>query len=97
MFIEGIAVDSASNETVAVTDMTRLGFPNLKWLLRDAAHSARRVLQRLWGCDPVLSDVLGIFCHWRDSMGQLIQWSPEVKDVYKQCCAESSDDAAVST
>jgi hypothetical protein len=97
MLIEGIAVDSASNETVAVTDMTRLGFPNLKWLLRDAAHSARRVLQRLWGCDPVLSDVLGIFCHWRDSMGQLIQWSPEVKDVYKQCCAESSDDAAVST
>ena len=97
--VEALAVDSASNETVSATDMSvaaRGLTPNLKWILRDAAHCARRLLGRLWAGDSLLSDILGIICQWRDSIGQLIQHSFELRQMYAQCCAEAGD-AAVTT
>lgn len=56
LITEAIAVDSAENEVVAARDLCRNGsfLPNCKYLLRDGAHSARRVLSRGWAADPVL-------------------------------------------
>ena len=59
--LEGVSVDSASNELTAATDMSLLPLPNAckrfaphcKHVLRDAAHSARRLLGRLWAADEV--------------------------------------------
>ena len=58
--IEAISVDSASNEVAAVADMSMSWHPdmpkfapNCKHLLRDSAHSARRLLERLWRADEV--------------------------------------------
>ena len=52
---EGISVDSAESEVVASRDLCRADsfLPNCKWILRDAAHATRRVLQRGWKSDPV--------------------------------------------
>ena len=57
--LEAISVDSASNEITAASDMSLMPLPqacqtfapNCKHVLRDAAHSARRLLQRLWVAD----------------------------------------------
>ena len=57
--LEAISVDSASNEITAASDMSLMPLPqacqtfapNCKHVLRDAAHSARKLLQRLWGAD----------------------------------------------
>ena len=55
---EAISVDSAANEVVSAGDM-RTGSaafcPNCWAVLRDAAHSVRRVPQRLFKCDMVHS------------------------------------------
>ena len=56
--LEAAAVDSAENEIVSIGDMRSgpVSFaPNCKWVLRDAAHSLRRVPQRLFRCDEVVA------------------------------------------
>ena len=93
--LEAVSVDSASNEVCAVTDMKSLA-PNCQHLLRDAAHSARRLLQRLWHADEVLEGCLGFFCHWKDSLSQLVHHSLEMRQLYSECTAES-DECAVTT
>ena len=95
---EAASVDSASNEVVAVKDMSwhpsQDGFcPNCKFILRDACHSGRRVLGRLFKADPVLDNILGLFVHWRDSMGQLIHHSADLQSLYAECTAASHDGA----
>ena len=64
--LEAISVDSASNEVTAVADMTSSLHPNTpqfapncKHLLRDSAHSARRLLERLWRADKAPYSVHG--------------------------------------
>ena len=44
----------------------------------------------------MLNDIIGLLVHWRDSLGQLIQHSVELRRIYKDCC-DAADDAAVST
>ena len=96
---EAAAVDSASNEICSVSDMACAEFtPNCRYCLRDAAHSARRVLERLWGKgDSVLSDILGLFCQWRDSVAQLIHHSEGNQLIFKECTESAANEAAVST
>jgi hypothetical protein len=101
---EAITVDSASNEQVASADMssgqTQRGSaltPNCKYVLLDCPHKARRVLSRPWKADPVLDSVISLFCHSRDSMGQLIHHSSELRKLYKQCVDETAEDSCVST
>ena len=56
---EAIEVGSASNEITAASDTSLMPLPqayqtfapNCKHVLRDAAHSARKLLQRLWAAD----------------------------------------------
>jgi len=56
--VEAISVDSAAPEVVSAGDM-RSGSAafckNCRYVLRDAAHSVRRVPQRLFKCDKVQS------------------------------------------
>ena len=85
---EAISIDSAENEVCASND-TRWDpvdasgalTPNCKFLLRDAAHSARRVLGRLFSADPVMDGVLGIFGRWSDSLPQLIHNSKNLQKI----------------
>ena len=99
---EAISVDSAANEIVSANDMVR-GVcgedpftPNCKYILRDAAHSARRVLSRLWKADQVLDDLMSLLVHDRDSIGQIVQHSDELRRLYRKCC-ENNDEKCVST
>ena len=55
---EASSVDSAANEIVSLSDMrnhpTMEAFtPNNNYTLRDAAHSGRRLLDRLYGASEV--------------------------------------------
>ena len=98
---EAVAVDSASNEITSVDDSKQnpLGtafLPNLKHKLRDSAHSARRLLERLWRVVPILAHILGLWCHDRDSISQLIHHSEHLQAVFAECCKENTD-AGVST
>ncbi len=63
---EAVCADSASNEMTAIVDMTLPSgstppfAPNCRFILRDSAHNARRVIQRPWKADEALSDVMGL-------------------------------------
>ena len=71
--VEAVAVDSAENEVVAVTDMQNMEFfPKRVFVLRDLPHGARRLLSRLWKADDVLNDCFGFFCHWNVSPANII-------------------------
>ena len=99
--IEAISIDSASNEVCSATDLSWALqgegiLPNCRRILRDAAHSARRLLGRLMKADPVLNDMLGLFCHWRDSLAQIVHHSLDMRQLYEECIAKV-DDSAVSS
>ena len=44
-----------------------------------------------------MSDVLGLFAHWKDSLSQLIQHSPDLQVLYERCCKASQDGATETT
>ena len=96
---EGIAIDSAESEVVSARDMARAkidgseaDFPNCIHILRDAAHSARRTLQRLFAADKVLDYTMQFFF----LLANMVQWSDDLRRLYFEC-TEKSDDAMVST
>ena len=97
---EAIAVDTAENEIVGARDMVMSSvngepgpFPNCHHILRDGAHSARRVLSRLWKADVAMDNCFNFFCHWKESPGQMIHFSDEFRRVYAECTAESTSKA----
>ena len=67
-------------------------FPNCKQTLRDAAHSARRILLRLWKADELLDYVYRFFM----LIASIIHWSDDHRRLYAECTGQSTD-AAVST
>ena len=68
-----------------------------EFLLRDSAHATRRVLSRAWGACEVLSAILGLFVHDKNSPAQLIHHSMELRHLYRESCQSSTQDAAVTT
>ena len=93
---EAGAVDSAENEIVAGLDMSAadsaVAFtPNCRFILRDAAHSRRRVLSRLFVACKVLSDAQGMLVLWKDSLGQVIQHSIDIRQWYEKSCQVAAD------
>ena len=97
--IEGVCVDSAENEIVSVRDMARpkpdgsdADFKHAHHVLRDGAHSARRFLSRLFRASARLSYTFDLFF----AIASIIQWSDDLRQMYSQCTAESTD-AATST
>ena len=61
-----------------VADQARPLLPNLKVVGWDAAHAARRIVQRLWLADLALKEVLG-----RNGFVPLIQNSPEFREWFQ--------------
>eukprot|EP00973_Karenia_brevis_P016206 2218393-Karenia_brevis.AAC.1 len=83
--IEAISVDSAENEVVSARDMstpkpdgTPAPFRNCVHILRDAAHSARRLLSRLFKVDEVLDYTFQLFM----LIASMIHWSDDLRKLY---------------
>jgi hypothetical protein len=94
--VEGVSIDSAENEVVSARDMSTRKpdgsapeFPNAAHTLRDAAHSARRILGRLWKADSVLDYTYKFFM----MIASIIQWSLDLRQLYQECTQESADKA----
>lgn len=96
---EAVSIDSAENEVVSVKDMSARkvdgsdpDFENASHILRDAVHSSRRVLSRLFKACPRLNYAFNFF----GMIASIIQWSDDHRRLY-QSCTDQSSDAAVST
>ena len=76
---------------VSQTKMT----PNLRCVIRDKAHSSRRITSRPWSVDSFLSDTLQNFCTGRGSIARLMQHSSEIKRVFADFAKTS--ESAVDT
>ena len=106
---EAIAIDSASNEVTAARDChsvvdnmilqtwQRNDFIYCKFILRDSAHAARRVLSRPWKADEVMSDILGLLCQWKDSLPQLVQHSLDLRRMLHEFQEQTKMDAPTVT
>ena len=81
--LEAIASDSASNEITACHDIQIITsiqsqrqlkrfWRNLKFILRDACHNARRVLSRPWKADKTLDGLMDLFALGKRSLAQMV-------------------------
>lgn len=85
-----ITVDSAGDELLAsemmrnrsLAQTERALTPNLKFVLRDAAHASRRIISRPWNADPYLRDVALMMAQGRSSVAKLVQNSHETARVF---------------
>ena len=98
--VEAISIDSAENEVVSARDMATprdngapAPFNNCIHPLRDGAHSARRILTRLWKADAVLDYTYQFFM----LIASMIHWSDDLKTDYVECTASSTNKAVATT
>ena len=97
-----LVVDSAANETLCgelmrnPLQMQRL-VPNGFLLLRDGAHGSRRLASRPFKAVKRLHGVVRRFAHCRKSPGQLIQFSHELRRLWKKCVQRSGFTAGISS
>ena len=92
-----ITVDSAADEVVsselmrtALTPGQKLLTPNLRFVVRDKAHSSRRITSRPWAADEALKSTLNLLGHGPGSIAKLLQHSPEIQRIFRDF-AETSD------
>ena len=98
--VTSVTVDSAADEVLSAELMRSSVLnasqkeltPNLRFVLRDRAHSSRRITSRPWHADTVLKEVLDFMCIGRGSIAKLVQFSPEIRRVFGNY-AHSSDSA----
>ena len=95
---EAIATDSADNEIAASRDLTVATnfLTSHPYILRDSAHSARRVLSRGWAADPALHNLCGFLFMWGESLGQLMHHSHLLANMYKECVRDYPSNATCS-
>ena len=99
-----IAVDSAGDELLASEMMRDRALsqsqvaltPNLKFVLRDAAHASRRIISRPWNADPYLRDVALMMAQGRSSVAKLVQNSTETSRVFAGYVKSSSSSVVTS-
>ena len=84
MNIHALTVDSAGNEVAAGEAMRSPNSntaaavgeeafaPNLRTIIRDKAHTSRRILQRPWNCDNFLSTISNVLSTDPGSVAQLV-------------------------
>ena len=96
--ITTITVDSAQDELVsgeimrtALTPQQQVLCPNLRCVIRDKAHSSRRLTSRPWNADDALKETMNFFCGGPGSVARLIQYSPEIRRVFEKICEESDN------
>ena len=97
--IQVLDVDSASNEVVS-GEMMRNSLlwkensdepvvtPNLKVVLKDAAHSRRRTISRPWNADQNLKRIALKFALGRGTMPFMLQHSEDHRQIFKKKLAE---------
>ena len=97
--VEAISTDSAENEVAAGRDLTLPGsfLPNLRYILRDSVHAARRVLTRPWQADEVLGYVMGFLFQWPDSIGQLVHHSRHMTTMFEESCKKCASENTSTT
>ena len=95
---EAIATDSADSEIAASRDLTvHANFlKSHPYILRDGAHSARRMLSRGWAADPALHNLCGFLFMWGESLGQLMHHSCLLASMYKDCVRDYPSNATCS-
>ena len=88
--ITTLTVDSAADELVsgeimrtALTPDQKVLCPNLRNVIRDKAHSSRRLTSRPWSADDELVEVMNFFCGGRGSVARMIQHSPEIRRMFE--------------
>lgn len=84
-------MDSAANELKAARLMMQSIAPNLKAVIRDRAHAARRILSRPWKSDPFMKSLAHTFIMDRHSICQRIQHSPEFRALFADNVAKYVD------
>ena len=85
-----VTVDSAGDELLASEMMRTKSLaqtekaltPNLKFILRDAAHASRRIISRPWNADPYLKDVALMMAQGRNSVAKLVHNCTETSRVF---------------
>ena len=84
---EVFVADAASDEIRAGHTLQKLGdaggLPNLRHVVRDKAHCARRITSRTWMADPFLKEVLELFLFNKKSPANVVRWSPVFKQHFQ--------------
>ena len=93
--VEAVCVDAASSETKSARMMKTTPAenpltPNLKAVIRDRAHAARRLLSRPWGADEVIKSLTDEVVMARTSIVQRVRLSPLFTQWYKQAVQEEA-------
>ncbi|CAK0905614.1 unnamed protein product, partial [Prorocentrum cordatum] len=73
--------------------------PGLRFVIRDKAHSARRVVSRPWAADPYIKETAMIFACGRGSIARMIQNSPHIRQVfvnYTKMCQNKAINASMA-
>ena len=94
-----ITVDSAGDELLAgelmrnnkLSERDRALTPNLKFVLRDAAHASRRIISRPWNADAYVREVALMMAQGRCSVAKLVQNSNETMRVFKGFVTSSTN------
>jgi hypothetical protein len=91
---ECLSVDSASSEIASHNDNSQPHslFAACKHIMRDAAHSIRRIIGRGWGGDNTMKRTADFFCWARGSMAQLIQHSIDIRHLFDYSPVENQWD-----
>eukprot|EP00435_Cladocopium_sp_Y103_P022118 s3625_g5.t1 len=97
--ITTITVDSALDEllsgemmrTSVLTPDNKLLCPNLRSVIRDKAHSSRRLTSRPWSADETLKETIHFFCGGPGSVARLIQHSPEIRRLFESFSADTDN------
>ena len=85
--VEVLNGDGASDMQLALTELQSSGyFRNLRFTLRDKAHSARRILSRPWSAVETINDVYQNAIAGKHSITSTIQHSGVVAHKFQQHC-----------
>ena len=98
--VTSLSVDSAADEVVSAELMRSKALnaslqkltPNLRFIVRDKAHSSRRITSRPWSADPALKEILIRLCAGRGSIAKLIHNSVEVRRIFAEFAKAADSD-----
>ncbi|CAE7237118.1 unnamed protein product [Symbiodinium sp. CCMP2456] len=99
--VTSLSVDAAQDEVVSAELMRAKALnatiqkltPNLRFIVRDKAHSSRRITQRPWSADSALRDVLLHLCTGKGSIAKMIHHSDEIRRIFANFAKTSSSNA----
>ena len=90
--VECFSADGAADEQRA-GKLMRGFFKNLWIHQHDKAHACKRFLSRTWIADGYLKRIGELLCLSKDSIAQLVHWSPLFRQRFKTAVAEMTQNA----